>query len=346
MSLLSPPYRFLHYAAGILLILAIAIGCANLILNQDTVIPPHIEPQKTEISLPVPVYSFPFEQVRITLSSPVDPSVYSGAKAADKATRINGDVPEDVWLQRTYLAMIQDPAQDPFYTALIHTLRSIRDDQELGDDEYLELITVFVQSVRYETIGENPPKFPIETYVDASGDCDDKSLLLAGILSREGYNVSLLSFAPESHMAVGVVCPGGEYKKTGYVFIETTNLSLVGIPTDTLRAGVPLQSDPQVIRVGNGTKSFGSCKEALYLDSVLVSSETKVVDLTARIDALKIELDGYYRERDAKNYNERVPVYNDLQKTRLLYAEIHNYILDHQYDRKGTYQYVTARLPA
>jgi len=343
---MNPHYRFLKYVAGILLFLAIVSVCANLILNQDSVIPPHIEPQKTDISLPVPAYSFPFEQTRISVSSPVDPSVYIGATVADKETQIKGNVSEDVWLQRTYLAMIQDPTQDPFYTDLIHALRSVRDDHNLGDDEYLELITVFVQSIRYETTSENPPKFPIETYVDASGDCDDKSLLLAGILSREGYNVSLLSFAPESHMAVGVVCPGGEYRQTGYAFIETTNLSLVGIPTDTLREGVALQSDPQVIRVGNGTKTFGSCKEALYLDSMLITSETKVMDLTARIDSLKTEMDGYYAERDAKNYNQRVPHYNDLQKTRLLYAEIHNYILDHQYDRKGTYQYVAANLPA
>jgi len=343
---MNPHYRFLKYVAGILLFLVIVSVCANLILSQETIIPPHIEPQKTDISLPVPVYSFPFGQSRITVSSPVDPSVYIGATAADKETRIKGNISEKVWLQRTYLAMIDDPAQDQFYNDLIHTLRSIRDNQHLGDDEYLELITVFVQSVRYETISENPPKFPIETYVDASGDCDDKSLLLAGILSREGYNVSLLSFTPESHMAVGVVCPDGEYRQTGYVFIETTNLSLVGIPTDILREGVPLQSDPQVIRVGNGTKTFGSCKEAVYLDSLLMSSETKVMELTTKIDSLKTEMDGYYAARDAKNYNERVPVYNDLQKTRLLYAEIHNYILDHQYDRKGTYQYVTAHLTA
>ena len=339
-------YRFFTYLAGILLLLAIVSGCANHILNQDTVIPPHIEPQKTDILLPVPVHSFPFEQTRITVSSPVDPSVYSGAKAADKETQIKGNVSDDVWLQRTYLAMIQDPSQEQFYIDLIHALRSIRDEQRLGDDEYLELITVFVQSIRYETTSENPPKFPIETYVDSSGDCDDKSLLLAGILSREGYNVSLLSFAPESHMAVGVVCPGGEYRQTGYAFIETTNLSFVGIPTDTLREGVPLQSDPQVIRVGNGTKTFGSCKDAQYLDSMLASSETRVMDLTTRIDSLKAEMDGYYAERDATNYNLRVPLYNDLQKTRQLYAEIHNYILEHQYDRKGTYQYVIANLPA
>ena len=68
--------------------------------------------------------------------------------------------------QRTYLSMIDDPNQEPFYTDLIHDMRSIRDKQGLDDDEYLELMTVFVQSIRYETTSENPPKFPVETYVD------------------------------------------------------------------------------------------------------------------------------------------------------------------------------------
>ncbi len=66
--------------------------------------------------------------------------------------------------------------------------------QNLSDDEYLELIAVYVQSLRYETQEQNPAKFPIETVVDRAGDCDDKSLLFAGLLSREGYPVALLLF--------------------------------------------------------------------------------------------------------------------------------------------------------
>jgi hypothetical protein len=333
-------YRFFKYVAGILFFLAIISVGVNHIINQDAVIPPHIDLQKTEISLAAPVHSFPFEQTTITVTSQVDASAYNGAKSADKETRITGNVSDDIWLQKTYLAMINDPNQEQFYNDLIHNLRSNRVQHQLSDDEYLELITVFIQSIPYETKSDSPPKFPIETYVDKSGDCDDKSLLLAGLLSREGYNVSLLSFTPESHMAVGVVCPGGEYKQTGYTFVETTNLSFAGIPTDTLIEGVPLDSDPRVIRVGNGTKIFGSCGEALYLNSVLKSSEKNVSDITAQIDSLKIEMTGYYTKRDAENYNLRVPLFNDLQRKRLLYAELHNYIFNHQYDRKGTYQYV------
>jgi hypothetical protein len=338
--------RKLTAIIAILVFLIIAVLCAGFLLNRDTIIPPHITPVSTDSSIPAPVYTFPFEQSQITVSSPVDSSVYAGAKSADKYTYIRGNVSDNLQVTDTYLSMINDPHQEEFYTDLISAMRSAREKQGLNDDEYLEFITVFVQSIQYETISENPPKFPIETYVEKSGDCDDKSLLLAGILSREGYNVALLSFPNESHMAVGVVCPGTDYRNTGYAFVETTELSFVGVPTETLEGGAQLVSTPIVIPVGNGTKTYGSCDESLYLDSVFHSSETEVNTLTPQIDAMKGQMDSLYQAHDVNGYNMRVPIFNDLQNKRLLYAKIHNYILDHQFDRKGTYQYVKQNLPS
>jgi len=337
--------RAVKYVTLLLLVILLITISAILLIDRDGVIPPHIELKQTNASLPDTDYSFPFEGFSVTLAGPVDPAVYYGAKDATKETTVRGNISDDVWLRDTYLAMIADPAQDGFYSMILNTLRAVRNQQNLNDDEYLELMTVFVQSIPYESLSENPPKFPVETYVDKSGDCDDKSLLLAGLLSREGYNVSLLSFNPESHMAVGVVCPEGEYKNTGYSFVESTNLSFAGVPTETVGDDIRLLSDPLVIRVGNGTKTYGSCSESLYLDSVYVQSERKVVELTKEINALKAEMDGYYAQRDVKNYNQRVPLFNNLQDSRMRYADIHNYILEHQYDRKGTYQYVMTNLP-
>lgn len=337
--------QFVKNTVPILVLIIVIIFSAYLLINRDTVTPPHIEPVATNVTISAPVYVFPFEDVTITLTSPVDSSIYFGAKTAKKETVVRGNVSDERWLRETYLSMVADPYQDSFYTTLTNTLRSIRNQQNLTDDEYVELISAFVQSIPYETLGENPPKFPVETFVDRSGDCDDKSLFLAGLLSREGYNVSLLSFTPESHMAVGIECPGEEYHQTGYAFIETTNFSFVGVPTKVLVNDVPLRSDPQVIKIGNGTKTYRSCTESLYLNSVHDLSEQKVKDLTKEIDTLKAEMNNYYEKRDAKNYNQRVPFFNDLQHSRMKYAEIHNYIIEHQYDRKGTYNYVKGNLP-
>ncbi|HEX3001661.1 MAG TPA: hypothetical protein VHN82_04745 [Methanoregula sp.] len=342
---MPPPRKIARYLIPILLILLIfAIG-VTLVVNREGVVPPHIEIQETSVSLPPINYSFPFEKVSISLTGSVNPAVYYGAKAAKKETIVRGNVSNSVWMKDTYLAMMNDPAQDDFYSSIIATFRSIRSQQGLDDDEYLELIVVFIQSMPYESLSLNPPKFPVETFVDRSGDCDDKSLLLAGILSREGYNVSLLSFPPEAHMAVGVACPGGEYKSTGYAFIETTNHSFVGVPADTLGDNIRLVSDPLVFRVGDGTMPYRRCNESLYLNSVVDLSEQRVAELTDSINSLKVEMDRYYKSRDAGNYNQRVPVYNHLLRTRQRYAEVHNYILEHQYDRKGTWVYVKENLP-
>lgn len=337
--------RTLRYIIPVLLILLIIAISATLLVNRDGVVPPHIELIETAPSLPPTYHAFPFGTGIVTLTGSVDPAAYYGAKASKKETVVRGNISDSAWIRETYLAMINDPAQDPFYSSIIAAFRSIRSQQDLDDDAYLDLIAVSVQSLPYESLEENPPKFPIETYVDKSGDCDDKSLLLAGILSREGYNVSLLSFTPEAHMAVGVSCPGGEYKRTGYAFIETTNLSFVGVSTDTFGDDTRLSSDPLVIRVGDGTRAYRSCNESLYLDSMYYLSEQRVTELTGQIDALKIEMDQYYEQRDIRNYNQRVPVYNNLQKTRLKYAEVHNYIAEHQYDRRGTWAYVKENLP-
>jgi hypothetical protein len=337
--------RIAKYLIPVIVTLVIVAISAMLIADSDGVVPPRIELLQTSAAVPVTVYSFPFEDFSVTLTGSVDPAVYYGAKAANKQTQVRGNISDSVWLRETYLSMINDPAQETLYSSLIGTFRSIRSQKTLDDDEYLELMTVFVQSIPYESLSENPPKFPVETYFDRSGDCDDKSLLLAGLLSREGYNVSLLSFSPEAHMAVGAVCPGGEYKGSGYAYIETTNLSFAGVPTKTLGDDIPLVSAPYVIRIGNGTKIYQSCSDSLYLDSFYQNSEKRVADLTEQIDSLKEEMDRYYADRDIRNYNMRVPIFNNLQKVRLQYAEVHNYILEHQFDRKGTYRYVKENLP-
>ena len=88
----------------------------------------------------------------------------------------------------------------------------------------------FVQSMVYQFDvdynGRNEyPKYPIETIVDGSGDCEDTSFLMASIL--EAIGIDTILFVLPSHVAVGVACKGctGEYhsyKGTDYYFLETT----------------------------------------------------------------------------------------------------------------------------
>ena len=122
-------------------------------------------------------------------------------------------------------------------------------------------MTVYTQSITYETTPDNPAKYPVEVVIEGSGDCDDKSLLLAELLSHEGYKV--LSF----HLILNPIWPLGlglticHIKIQAILYIETTEVSFVGVPPDTLRGGITLTSDPLVIPIGNGTKTYHSGKQ-------------------------------------------------------------------------------------
>ena len=91
-----------------------------------------------------------------------------------------------------------------------------------------EIIT-FVHDLDYVydyTLGFNEyPKYPIETLIEATGDCEDTSILMASILRSAGYGVVLLN--PPGHMAVGIKCNYDygyvTYNGNKYCYIETTS---------------------------------------------------------------------------------------------------------------------------
>lgn len=370
--------RLLKLIGAFLFIILLAFAVvliSTVVFSKETVIVPQISPDLTRLqSSPVIIsHQFPFEKTTVTLTLPINVSVYEGAKQAEKATTVYGNISETIWLAQSYRAMVQDPAQDSLYAALLAEADKIRLQQKLSDDEYLELVAVYVQSLRYENREQNPAKFPVETVVDRAGDCDDKSLLLAGLLSREGYPVALLLFGPESHMAVGVGSDDYHYKNTGYAFVETTNFSFVGVPTDKLGGNLTLYSDPVIIPISNGTKFFGSGSETRYIHDMYVLSDQKIKELEPQVKSMGSDLtsqqekiaqlesqiqeirntgnSGSYNTQVAvhnalvSDYNSRLNAYRQLFARYEKYALVHNYILEHMYDRKGVFEYVKKNMP-
>ena len=369
------PLKLIGTFLFIILLALSAMLISTVVFPKETVIMPQIFPDLPTLqSSPVNIsHQFPFEKTTVALTIPVNVSVYEGAKQAEKATTVYGNISETVWLSQSYRAMVQDPAQDNLYTAILADADTIRLQQKLSDDEYLELIVVYIQSLKYETREQNPAKFPVETVVDRAGDCDDKSLLLAGLLSREGYPVALFLFGPESHMAVGVGSDDYLFKNTGYTFVETTNYSFVGVPTDKLGGNLTLYSDPVIIPISNGTKFYGSGSETRYIHDMYVLSDLKVKELEPqvknmesdlisqqeKITQLESQIQKIRNTGNSGSYNAQVAVHNalvsdhnsQLNAYRQLfaryekYALVHNYILEHMYDRKGVFEYVKKNIP-
>lgn len=349
----------------ILLTLLLSAGCLDSPIRPET-IPPTISPIEGADIDHVPIYTFSFGDREEMIRVDVDPAIYAGAKDADKRLCLYSDLSEEEWIPIYYLAFADDPQQESFYTDLIAAFRDIKDREGLDDDRYLEMVTAFVQSIPYGTDDSNTePKFPVETYVDEEGDCDDKSLLLAGLLAREGYQVALLYFGEEKHMAVGVGSAGCHYRDTSYAYIETTNASYIGIPPLMLSNGVSLTSDPLVIPVGDGTRLYGAHDQITLINDVLSLSQARFELLTEEIseyaeglssEAEDIEFLGariadLYRpeeieegERLTSIYNQKVQEYNDLVRSYNALLEesrtvmdLHNHLATHSHDRPGSF---------
>jgi hypothetical protein len=291
-------------------------------------------------------YTFSFQQENITIGTNVSAALYYGAKNGDKFATILPEESPETLAPDYYRAFVNDPAQDTLYADLLRSFRAIRQEHRYTDDEYLELLTVFVQSLPYDnTSGAQPDtlsRFPAETIVDGIGDCDDKSVLLAGLLSRERYNVSLLLFIPEHHMAIGVESDCLQYNNTGYMYVETTGISFMGdVPkrlnqpekyvTDGQEPGTtPLTSTPVVIRVGSGSGNYSKAGETVF-----ILAQKYRID--ARIASLKVQINTTSRENPSR--------FRRLLETYNAFAEVHNYIGKHRYDRAGTYRYLVSVTP-
>jgi hypothetical protein len=262
--------------------------------------------------------------------------------------------------------MTTDPAQDPFFEDLAREFREIRAGHTLDSDEYLELMAVFVQSLPYRNQNLSSPKYPIETYVDGEGDCDDKSMLLAGLLAHEGYGVALFYFGPEQHMSVGVACDGAGYRNTGYAYLETTRVSLVGTRAESLVGNITLSSEPLVIPIGDGTIRYTRCNDtrAIYTELTEVKDLLETLgedlkDCESALTAKKSDLDmmevvmeqmrtggnisGYNRmvaeyNKRVRDYNQNLETYHEISEEYIRLAERHNFIIAHEHDREGTYR--------
>ncbi len=362
----------IHTLLAIICVLALAAttGCnADGSLRLPTgVVYPSIDPVAGTANQAV-THTFTFEGKPRTVTVDVDGPVLAGAQAADKSVIRFGRAHENDWIESYYPAFIFEEHQDAFYSALLGQLRGIRDAEGLDADRYVELMTGFVQSIEYRIDpGDLSPKFPVETFADRAGDCDDKALLLGGLLAREGYDVAILLFAPEEHVALGIKANGLEYRETGYAYIETTLRGYVGVPPDSIGDGKLLESEAQVFPLEGGSASFGAADQVAAIVAAsndleagvtalakdITTADAKLKGLEANVRNLKARMDSRSTSGDTAAYNALVPeynaaasTYNDAVAARNDTVARHNgavetytYLTGHADDRPGTFTYL------
>ncbi|MFC7202373.1 hypothetical protein ACFQJC_02525 [Haloferax namakaokahaiae] len=128
---------------------------------------------------------------------------------------------------------VQYEMQNGFAAEFADLLDGIAEDIGFTDKRMkVEFVIDFVQRLPYvpdsvSTGYDDFTKFSIETLVELGGDCEDTSIMLAGILQSEPFGYDMVLIQPPGHMAVGIYgddLPGyyWTYEDRKYYYIETT----------------------------------------------------------------------------------------------------------------------------
>lgn len=169
---------------------------------------------------------------------------------------------------RNYSVYVTHPLDSPYIEKIASSIKTAAAGAHFNGTQAIEFASAFVQNLPYTvdnvTTGyDEYPRYPFETLVDAGGDCEDKAILLAAILSRMGDDVVLIN--PPNHVGLGVKVASGnvsgvywDYAGDKYYYIETTgnNWHIGAIPDAYKNSAAfvfPLTPVPVLTHTGNFT---------------------------------------------------------------------------------------------
>jgi len=232
-------------------------------------------------------FTFRYRTEDYTFKVPVNTSIYRAANTSENKQMII----DDKGFRLFYQQMVADTAMEPFYRDILKEVQKLRykGGKTLTDDEYLEMIVSFVQQIPYDNTSGGV-RYPIEVIYDQKGDCDEKSILLTGLLSREGYDVGLLLFPSLKHATAGIrihlVTNNPSFRvfsdgNRDYVYIETTTTRLIGFYPDEYKNA----SQPIIVPVGSGTLNYGKVNYVMSIFYDLGTIRTNILTLNDRAEA-------------------------------------------------------------
>ncbi|MBU2104577.1 MAG: hypothetical protein KKF67_02275, partial [Nanoarchaeota archaeon] len=221
---------------------------------------------------------------------------------------------------------LEDPYNNKFVDALSKNFIGLKE-EGYSDDEIVEIVTLFTQSIPYGTDESDTNRYPYETIYEEEGNCLDKSIILAEILKNLNYTTYIMSgnSEGEEHALLGIVCDNGNIKYQGkeICFIETTIFT-------------PISSDIKIdieeyVKVSNGSNVYSGINygrslidyfklktnEAENIEPQLDFIELKLSDITKKMCATdctycdETKTDPEYCD-DAYEYNNYVKEYNKI----------------------------------
>jgi hypothetical protein len=98
-----------------------------------------------------------------------------------------------------------------------------------------------------------------------------------------------------------------------------------------------------VISVVNGTLLYGRCQETQAIGRALERTEARAESLSADLASLSARMSDLRSRGRFTEYNQLAAQYESVVADYNENAIAHNYILEHQDDRKGTYAWLSTR---
>jgi hypothetical protein len=157
-------------------------------------------------------------------------------------------------------------SSDKSIAKIVEDLRSLGERRKLSEDQIVDLVLSFVQSIPYDDAkaknilakdGSAAMLYPYEVLWKQSGVCSDKSIMAYSILREMGYGAALFIYDQNNHMAVAVECPK-KYSTygSGYCYAETTSggnkIGIIpSIDTESNKTVDLLSYDPEQIQKMN-----------------------------------------------------------------------------------------------
>jgi hypothetical protein len=308
---------------------------------------PTIPVDKANTSTTVVQIEFPFRENVVKGEITLNLAPYNGAKQeGSKSTPLFGYSAEEY-----YSAIVNDPAQDEMYAKLLGVFEGYANDYDLTSDEYIELLTTYVQNIPYKTVGA-AVNFPIETVIENRGDCDDKSILLAGLLAKSGYAAGVVVFSEENHMMAAIKDEATGNVISEYILIETTRYAYIGENSAVIRSRNRTRiREDSVFLVGGGTTAY---TVSWQVDAILEQRDQIVLTIDSLSQEMRVlkneimsqetQLSQAYDPAVYEKYETNLTSYNEYMATCYAYIDELEMINTGSYSREETYQMVASMM--
>lgn len=260
------------------------------------------------------------QELKLTLYK----SVYDFYRSGPKEYTYTGELPKN-WEEEYYGMFVTPNPVDRTIPDLAAGLKNLAVRDRLSEDQTVEFVLAFVQSIPYDEVraaaiekdtGTEKPNYPYEALYDNKGVCSDKSFLLTAILREMSYGTALFEYKDEKHIAVGIQCPIDKSNyNSGFCYAETTQPghkigTVPDLSTDT-RAALPKKElsafeatdgQEQKTKRLNQPKVYQEKTGRLYNGIVAnINTEKKITALEQEISALKQELTPQKGELEEKS---------------------------------------------